>query len=94
MLAGTVFDPSDQEIVSHYLPKLIEGESMGECQYLIEFYDIYSTKPSLLFDINTGKGLPFMKSNQIKILLQPPTEDFPEECKWKTTQKGCRKSWR
>ncbi|XVE85526.1 hypothetical protein DITRI_Ditri17bG0097700 [Diplodiscus trichospermus] len=62
--AGMVFDPSDKEIVSYYLPKLIAGEAIGEWQYLISFSPVYSTKPSLLFDINNGKNLPFIKSNQ------------------------------
>ncbi|KAK6243905.1 hypothetical protein QUC31_010314 [Theobroma cacao] len=64
---GVVFDPSDRDIVSHYLPMLISGESMsslGDLQYVIGFADIYSTKPSVFFDVNNGNGLPFLKSNQ------------------------------
>ncbi|XP_007029590.2 PREDICTED: NAC domain-containing protein 37 [Theobroma cacao] len=68
---GYVFDPTDREIVSYYLPRLIAGRGntafLGNLSYFFNVRDVYSRKPSLLFETsNNGetKPLPFMKGNQ------------------------------
>ncbi|KAK6270996.1 hypothetical protein POUND7_008094 [Theobroma cacao] len=60
---GVVFNPSDREMVSFFLPKLMTGEGIDELSYLIEFCDLYCIKPDALFDVNKG-FLPFVKPNQ------------------------------
>ncbi|OMO78054.1 No apical meristem (NAM) protein [Corchorus capsularis] len=55
---GYVFDPSDKEIVTFYLPKLIEGNGsldfLGYFKYLFKVCNVYSTaaRPSLLLDFD------------------------------------------
>ncbi|XVF23485.1 hypothetical protein REPUB_Repub13aG0042800 [Reevesia pubescens] len=66
--AGMVFDPSDAEIVSEYLPKLISTGGdvvrlLGDLSYFFKVCDVYSFKPCLLFR-NDQVLLPFMKGNQ------------------------------
>ncbi|XVF82837.1 hypothetical protein PTKIN_Ptkin16aG0082400 [Pterospermum kingtungense] len=64
LFPGTVFDPSDREIVRHYLPKLIDSNDagLGNLSYVFKVCDVYSTKPWLLF-VN-DELLPYMKGNQ------------------------------
>ncbi|OMP03830.1 No apical meristem (NAM) protein [Corchorus olitorius] len=70
---GYVFDPSDKEIVTFYLPKLIEGNGsldfLGYFKYLFKVCNVYSTaaRPSLLldFDMNNNNDMvPCLKGNQ------------------------------
>ncbi|XP_021281944.1 NAC domain-containing protein 96-like [Herrania umbratica] len=68
---GYVFDPTDREIVSYYLPRLIASRGntgfLGNLRYFFNVRDVYSRKPSLLFESNNDgekKLLPYMKGNQ------------------------------